>query len=455
MKGIGKETPKSAALAGEPRIAVGIMDGEKEVKVFLNGPFTAGSPKPLSGPFSAEAISGEVLLRDNSGKEAARARGALKLTGTGDSTFILKDVTIGKAFHWERKEEQTFQGSLTIKARENGTLAAINEIALEDYLKSVVSSEMRASAPEEFLKAHAILSRSWFLSAMARKKTVQQASPHASSLSEGEIVRWYEQEEHELFDVCADDHCQRYQGITKIVSVGAGRAVSATRGMAIVYGGEICDARYSKACGGLTEEFATAWADKSVPYLVSIADAPVPYQRVTTEEQAEKWILGAPEAYCNTNDRDILSHILPDFDQETMSFFRWIVEYGREELEEILREKSGIDFGTLKEITPIRRGPSGRIMKLAISGTRKTVTVGKELEIRRWLSKSHLLSSAFTVTTRKDSSGNVEGFTFQGAGWGHGVGLCQIGAAVMAHKGFSAEEIIRHYFPGADIEKVY
>jgi SpoIID/LytB domain protein len=274
-------------------------------------------------------------------------------------------------------------------------------------------------------------------------------------ITSGEVKRWYEREDHDLFDVCADDHCQRYQGITKIASNQAEKTVRNTRGMVITYQGEICDARYSKACGGLTEEFETAWDDKRVPYLTSIPDASAPHRPIRTEEEASSWIVSAPDVYCNTRDEGRLENILPDFDRETKDFFRWKIEYSRKELEEILREKSGFEFGTLEEIVPLSRGPSGRISRLKIVGSKKTMTVGKELEIRRWLSRSHLYSSAFLVTVNYNVRGDVERFTFHGAGWGHGVGLCQIGAAVMAAKGFSAEEILTHYFLGVEIKKIY
>jgi SpoIID/LytB domain protein len=310
---------------------------------------------------------------------------------------------------------------------------------------------MSGDAPIEFLKTHAILSRSWLLAALDRKKKKDERSTpgRKTTKKDGEVVRWYDREDHELFDVCADDHCQRYQGITKIVSERARSAVRETRGVVITHQDEICDARYSKACGGITEDFDTAWDDTSVPYLKSIADASVPHRPVTTEEEASAWILSNPEAYCCTKDERLLEKILPDFDRETKGFFRWRVDYSRVELEEILREKSGLDLGSPQEIVPLRRGPSGRISRLRVVGSKRSVVVGKELEIRRWLSRSHLYSSAFVVRAEG------ERFIFHGAGWGHGVGLCQIGAAVMATRGFSAEEILKHYFQGVEIKKVY
>jgi peptidoglycan hydrolase-like amidase len=316
---------------------------------------------------------------------------------------------------------------------------------------------MSGAAPIEFLKAHAILSRSWLLTALERKKRGKQPPVSAGEnlRQDEELVRWYDREEHDLFDVCADDHCQRYQGVTKIVSKQAEEAVRETHGKVITYQGEVCDARYSKACGGLTDEFNTAWEDKNVPYLESISDASALHPPITTEAEALAWIRSSPPAYCNTQDQRLLARILPGLDRETRSFFRWRVDCSRRELEEILRQKSGIDFGTLQEIAPLRRGPSGRISRLKIVGSKRRLVVGKELEIRRWLSRSHLYSSAFVVTVKRDSRGEAERFAFQGAGWGHGVGLCQIGAAVMATRGFSAEQILSHYFRGTDVEKIY
>ncbi|MDD5435627.1 MAG: SpoIID/LytB domain-containing protein [Nitrospira sp.] len=443
-------------MKSEPKITVGIMDRQHEIKGRFNGTFYGDRLGPLTGGFVASAMSGMVVLADDCNNEIARAP-AIMLRALDNSTFTLFSVTIGNRFHWERKEDQTFRGNLVLEPRNDGTIAVINDIPIEDYLKSVISSEMSGAAPAEFLKAHAIVSRSWLLKSLKRKEKTKEAGVRNGQLAdgEGEIIRWYEQEEHDIYDVCADDHCQRYQGITKIVSVHAEEAVRETRGQVITYQGEICDARYSKACGGITEDFETAWDDKKIPYLVGIPDAPVRHNRITTEGDATGWIISEPEAYCNTKDGQLLETILPDFDRETPDFFRWKAEYSREELEEILREKSGFDFGALREITPLRRGPSGRITRLRIVGSKKTMVVGKELEIRRWLSKSHLYSSAFVVKVRYDSRGEAERFVFHGAGWGHGVGLCQIGAAVMATRGFTAEEILRHYFCGVEIQKIY
>ena len=440
----------------EPHITVGIMDWQYEVSGCLNGDFYGDGFGPVSGRFSAKAIDGRVVFTGEHGHEITGSP-QVKFTAGNNSTFTLLRVTIGISFHWERAEDQTFQGNLVLKARKDGTIAVINEIPLENYLKSVISSEMSGNAPAEFLNAHAIMSRSWLLAALSRKKKAKETpeSGERKADREDRVVRWYEQEDHDLYDVCADDHCQRYQGITKIVSRGAGEAVRQTSGQVITYGDEICDARYYKACGGVTEDFGTAWEDKRIPYLTSISDAPVSHHPILTEKEAKRWVLSEPDAYCNTKDEGLLETILPNFDRETQNFFRWKVEYSREELEGILQEKSGFDFGTLKEIEPLQRGPSGRIFLLKIVGSKRCMVVGKELEIRRRLSRTHLYSSAFIVKVEYDSHGEIERFVFHGAGWGHGVGLCQIGAAVMASKGFRAEEILKHYFPGTEIQRIY
>jgi SpoIID/LytB domain protein len=372
---------------------------------------------------------------------------SIRLAAEKDSLFSLSNVTIGNRFHWERKEAQTFQGDLILQLRQEGTICAINEISLEDYLASVISSEMNADGPIEFLKAHAILSRSWLLSGLRQKRTDPPA--RSKKIETDEIIRWYDREDHDLYDVCADDHCQRYQGISKTATDKAREAVQETRGRVLSFQDEICDARYSKCCGGLTENFDTAWGDKQIPYLTTVSDSPLLHQSIHTEKEAKAWIFSEPSAYCNTGDKHLLEIILSGVDLETENYFRWRVEYYRTELEDILREKSGVDFGTLKEIIPLQRGFSGRISRLKIVGSKKSLVVGKELEIRRWFSRTHLNSSAFIVTADADR------FILYGAGWGHGVGLCQIGAAIMASKGFSTEEILRHYFPGVEIKKIY
>jgi SpoIID/LytB domain protein len=438
----------------EPNIAVGIMDRQTEVAGFFEGPYDVEGVRELSGRFTAKVMAGIIVLSDAHNIEVTRSS-LIRCKARPGSLFHMANVTIGIDFHWERREEQVFKGNLILRLRDDGTIAIINEINLEDYLKSVISSEMNSAAPGEFLKAHAILSRSWLLASLNRKNRLPQGSKASGTVTEDEVSRWYDREDHDLYDVCADDHCQRYQGVTRIVSGQVEEVVRETRGLVITSGDNICDARYSKACGGLTENFGTAWDDGHIPYLTNISDSPVQYHPIRKEEEANRWILSEPAAYCNTKDEELLKNILPDFDRETQDFFRWKIEYSREELEQILKEKSNFDFGTLQAIIPLQRGPSGRISRLKLVGSKKSIIVGKELEIRRWLSKSHLYSSAFVVKMHRNRHGAVARFVLHGAGWGHGVGLCQIGAAVMASKGFTAEEILGHYFPGTKLQRLY
>ena len=433
-------------------IRVGICDGYPEIRGRLNGPYQAEGPS-FSGEFTARPSEGAVSLEDAFGRKLLRGR-EIRLTAQRGGTFTLRAVTIGVRFHWERREEQTFSGDLVLLAGEKG-IVAVNELPVEEYLVSVVSSEMSGEAPYAFLKAHAVTSRSWLVAMLRRRGSAPGCGRKQAAQRPGEVIRWYDREDHALFDVCADDHCQRYQGITGRVSGRAAEAVRETRGVFLVYEGGICDARYHKACGGLTEDFATCWEETAVPYLSHVFDSSTPQAPIRTEGDAERWILSCPDVYCHTVDRNLLGRILPSFDQETADFFRWQVSYAREELEAILRTKSGIDFGELRAIVPIERGPSGRIRLLRVEGSKAAMTVGKELEIRRWLSPSHLYSSAFIVCATRSPSGEPTRFTLIGAGWGHGVGLCQIGAAVMADKGFASEEILRHYFRGAALVKRY
>jgi SpoIID/LytB domain protein len=439
-------------ISTEPIINVGIVEGYTEVGGVLNGQFSVPGGGLLTGSFRVRPEGGGVVLLNGAGEEVARGD-VISCRGAKGSTFVLRDVTIGVNLHWE---DQTFEGDVKFVRRKDGTVTAINLIPLEAYLRSVISSEMSAEAPLEFLRAHAITSRSWLVAMLERSASqVVPPKPPGEIAGGSEIIRWYTREDHDLYDVCADDHCQRYQGSTKILSAVAIEAVASTHGTFLVYDGAICDARFYKACGGLTEEFQNAWEDTPIPYLTSIADSPVSHLPLHTEKEARQWILSNPEAYCHTSDARYLRQILPSFDLETTDFFRWRVEYSRVELEAILREKSGLDFGTLQDLVPLVRGPSGRMVKLKVVGSKRTVVVGKDLEIRRWLSRSHLYSSAFVVEISREPDGTPQRFTLRGAGWGHGVGLCQIGAAVMASRGFGAHQIVTHYFRGAEVRKLY
>ncbi len=443
-------------ISSEPIIFVGLIENAKEVRGYFKGDFELPSSIKLQGSFCITNKDGRVVLFDNEDVEVIRSE-EIYCRSLNDSVFTLEDVAVGTNFHWEQKEEQTFEGDLNIYSNADGTLSVINKIYLELYLQSVVSSEMNAEAPFEFLKAHAVISRSWLAAMLERQKNPKTARIHSrhSVDASDEIIRWHEREDHEFFDVCADDHCQRYQGITKIISDSVKKAVKATRGIFLVADNEICDARFSKSCGGRTELFENCWEEIPVPYLQSVSDSHANYPPILNETDAEYWVKSSPDVYCNITDEKMLKQVLPVFDQKTTDFFRWKVENSRNELEEILYAKSGIDFGTLTDIISIQRGPSGRIVKLKIVGSKRTIIVGKELEIRRWLSKSHLYSSAFIVKIDRDKNGLPLKFIFHGAGWGHGVGLCQIGAAAMAEKGFTAEEILKHYFIGAELKKLY
>ena len=373
--------------------------------------------------------------------------------------FELKGVTIGVNFHWERKEDQRFSGALHLIV-ENGRLTAVNVLPVEDYLLSVISSEMSATASLELLKAHAVISRSWLLAQIDKNKRITEEHEDYKACEEGgedEMIKWYDREDHVNFDVCADDHCQRYQGITRQSTERVRDAIKATWGEVLTYGGELCDARFSKCCGGVYEEFENCWEPKHYDYLEARRDGEdeMNFPDLTKEAAAEEWILTSPKAFCNTTDKQILSQVLNNYDQETTDFYRWTVEYTQEELAALILKRSGVDYGQILDLQPVARGTSGRLYKLKIVGTKKTLTIGKELEIRRTLSPSHLYSSAFIVE-RHDVKDGVPGkFVLRGAGWGHGVGLCQIGAAVMGEKGYNYKEILLHYFINANLTTLY
>lgn len=367
---------------------------------------------------------------------------------SSDSYFTLKDVTIGVDFHWQRKEDQSFLGKLKLKKSGDLTLA-LNIVPVEDYLTSVISSEMSADASLELLKAHAVISRSWVLAQIRHKAS---ASGHVDMLdTPEERVKWYDHDDHVDFDVCADDHCQRYQGITRASRAQVRSAILSTWGEVLMHGDELCDARFSKCCGGAFEEFQYCWEPRRHDYLVAARDAVdgAPLPDLTVEANAREWILGRPDAFCADVDDSILAQVLNNYDRETVDFYRWTVDYDVDELSAIVRERSGIDFGEIRDLVPLARGTSGRIYRLKIVGSKRTMIVGKELEIRKWLSRSHLYSSAFVVER------TLHGFRLHGAGWGHGVGLCQIGAAVMGERGFNYRQILSHYFKDAEIRSIY
>ncbi len=441
-----------------PEIQIGIFSG-REICFTLNSFFTdMKSGNSFTGKWIAEFSGGEILLRNDDRKYDLEAPVSLVPSDDPDSSFTLQAVTIGVDFHWQRNEDQVFKGSLRLITA-NDMITAVNILSVEDYLISVISSEMRATSSEEFLKAHAVISRSWLLAQIEKSNKIKAEGKkyNAFTINENEIVRWYDREDHQNYDVCADDHCQRYQGITRASSPAVEKVIRETFGEVLTYEGSICDTRYYKCCGGMTELFENAWEPVSQPYLQGIIDNPVTQEGfdtdLTKEESAKKWILGSPEAFCNTTDQKVLSQVLNEYDQETNDFFRWKVTYSQKELSDIVNLRMGIDFGTITDLVPLERGVSGRITKLKIEGTLKTMIIGKELEIRKSLSKSHLYSSCFFV----EKTGTDDGtrFVLHGAGWGHGVGLCQIGAAMMGARGYTYRQILLHYFRGASFEKLY
>ncbi len=410
-------------------ISVGIMS-EKNVELELHGDYM------LDG----EVVTGAVSLSAKNVKEKM-----IFQPTSNDCAAEVKDVTIGVNFHWERKENQKFLGTITILPHD-GELIVINTLSVEDYLASVISSEMSATSMIELLKAHAVISRSWVLAQIENKAGKE---PQECIETAERRIRWYGHDDHDLFDVCADDHCQRYQGITRQTTKLAQEAVDATRGEVLRCEGQLCDTRFSKCCGGVFEQYEYCWEDEHYPYLVARRDSaqPMDFPDLRNEEEARRWILSEPEAFCNTQDKEVLSQVLNGYDQETADFYRWKVEYTTEQLSELVARRSGIDFGTIIDLIPLERGTSGRISLLKVVGSKRTMEIGKELEIRRILSESHLYSSAFVVEKTK------AGFRLIGAGWGHGVGLCQIGAAMMAQKGYDYKQILLHYYPGSEIVK--
>ena len=441
----------------EPHLRVGIMY-HPEIIFRLNETYLlAPNGVPYEGIQKVNYRDGKIWLNDELVDEETLVFNPVRYH---EASFELNDVTIGIQFHWERKEDQTFKGSLEIMI-EDDQLTAINILPLEDYLVSVISSEMSATSNMELLKAHAIVSRSWMLAQTQKSNLLKETEKIYQSISETpeEYIRWYDREDHLNFDVCADDHCQRYQGITRQSTQIVEQAVDETRGMLLMHNDKICDARFSKSCGGISETFENVWEPEVHPYLQSIIDNPTLSEGfnadLTNEEAAQKWIRNAPEAFCNTHDKEVLSQVLNDYDQETTDFYRWKLTYKQADLAELITRKSGRDFGAILDLIPVERGLSGRLIKLKIVGSKLTLTIGKELEIRKTLSESHLYSSAFVVDKENITDGIPGEFILTGAGWGHGVGLCQIGAAMMGAKGYKYDEILLHYFRGASISKEY
>jgi len=446
----------------KPMISVGVMAAKGTVHIRLTGPFRMDRGVTLPpGEYAVRADKDRVLLSNLNGDTSVAQHSLALIPGSPtESRVLLRRVPVGTGFHWQQYQDRTFEGRLEMQPLGGMNLQVINRLPLETYLSSVVGSEMSENAPPEFLKAHAVISRSWAI----RRVEAEYAPPSPAATSTDQtdrdrILRWTGTQIHDGFDVCADDHCQRYRGFQGAAASNPTRAVQNTRGEVLVYGDRICDTRYSKCCGGMTENFSAAWEDKEVPYLRGVPDNDQPPSPsclpLSVEDNARAWITSFPEAYCNVEDRHLLGSILPSLDSRTVDFFRWQTRYSQEELGLTIVQKTGMDLGHILDLMPLQRGASGRIIRLRIVGTKRSLIVGKELEIRRALSPTHLYSSAFVVFKEPDTKNVPNAFRFVGAGWGHGVGLCQIGAAILALRGKTYRAILDHYFPGADLRPGY
>lgn len=443
----------------ESWLNVGILTDDK-IKFELYGDFSSvATNKILSGVFTAELKNDKILCKGSNLTIETENEIIFEPSDPVSESFLLRDVIIGVRFHWERREKQRFNYFLKI-IKNGNQLTAINYLPVEAYLTSVISSEMSAKCSINLLRSQAVVARSWLLAQLQNKEKEKNKNASLKPVkTENEIITWYDREAHTLFDVCADDHCQRFQGVTKVTTDTATKAIKDTRGIVLISDGEICDTRYSKSCGGMSESYENVWEPVKYKYLQPVIDYKFEPENLdldlTKEENAVKWIKSNPPAFCNTTDPKILNQILLDYDQETKDFYRWKVEYSQNELSNLIKEKLGIDFGNIIDLVPVERGYSARLIKLKIVGNKKSLVIGKELEIRRVLSPSHLYSSAFYVEKENIENGIPQKFILHGAGWGHGVGLCQIGAAVMAEQGYQFDEILIHYFPNAKIKRIY
>ena len=443
-----ESTHQTNAISKQPNVTVGLKS-DTTINFFLHKPYLAKGEE-ICGEQEVSFSEGGLLWNGNHYRELLFSPVAK------DASFSLANVTIGIDYHWERKQTQTFRGALRLVVEED-KICAINELPVENYLESVISSEMKATSSLELLKAHAVISRSWLLAQMEKRRKQKESGNNFFSFEKGDdtLIKWYDREDHTIFDVCADDHCQRYQGITMETSPHVAKAIKCTRGQVLTFDGDICDARFSKCCGGITEEFEYCWENINKPYLKSVRDS-ANMAEAHDVKDLEAFIRTSPDAFCNTTDKAVLSQVLNDYDQETTDFYRWKVAYSQEEIANLINTKLKLDLGSIIDLVAVERGKSGRISRLKIVGTKRTFTIGKELEIRRCLSTSHLYSSAFVVDRLDiNAEGIPQHFVLTGAGWGHGVGLCQIGAAVMGEKGYNYEQILHHYYSGAKITTMY
>jgi SpoIID/LytB domain protein len=452
-----------AGVVKEPIISVGLMAAKDTLHFNLTGSFTVreGSNLP-AGDYTARSVGDGISVLDQTGRRVLESKILRILPERAEACrFSLRGVTVGIGFHWQQPMDLLFQGELHLYPTKKETIQAVNRLPLETYLSSVVASEMSETAPLEFLKAHAIISRGWALRVMEkrRRRPSTPQGPSNGHFDEKSILSWTGAEVHRGFDVCADDHCQRYRGILGEKAGNPARAVQETWGMVLTHGDEICDTRYSKCCGGMTEDFRTAWEDLDIPYLSALPDNdsfPEGYSLpLSVEKNAQNWVTHLPDAFCNTNEPSLLQAVLPTLDRATTNFYRWQVVYAQQEIRQIIGDKTGKNLGQIQYLLPLERGRSGRIIHLRIVGSKGTLTVGKELQIRRVLAPTHLYSSAFVIEKETEREGTPVRFRLIGAGWGHGVGLCQIGAAVMASRGKDNRQILQHYFPGTVLKQQY
>lgn len=350
-------------------------------------------------------------------------------TNNTSSHITVSNIMIGIQFHWQKHEDLDYRGIIEVGFNNQGKLVVINEIDLENYLVSVNSSEMTSDCPIGLLESQTVVARNTVLATMGK---------HHYNTN---------------FHLCSDDHCQCYHGKKREQQVSR-QAVENTWGRILLHGDEICDARYSKICGGIMEDYRYVWENRDIPYMVSgiDSDEEINYP-ANTEETAKELIDTSLPAYCNTDLHKLPENLANLY--STQNLFRWEVTYPREELESLISEKTGKDIGELQDIIPLERGDSGRLIYINLVGSDKTLKIGKELEIRRVLSKSHLYSSCFYVRKEMGTDGKVSRFILKGAGWGHGVGLCQVGATVMASKKIPYQKILEHYYKNTNLVSLY
>jgi stage II sporulation protein D len=446
----------SADFSTEPAISVGLMQDVPSVAIQTTGRFIAGDGSDLpEGEYRFSRDGDEIVVE---GAVAGRFSAWSARPAEPEHARFSLETIIGIDFHWEQKERQSFAGDLRVIPARPDALTIINDVPLETYLGSVIASEMRATSAPDLSRAHAVISRSWLLAQIVRRGSAPPSAPPGKPEPGREWIRWYDREAHQDFDVCADDHCQRYQGVGRMdENPRVLEAIRETRGHVLTYDGAVCDARYSKSCGGVTEDFRSAWGDEYVPYLVPFRDAPdptLPERPLTDEDAMRDFIEHPPSAWCNCSDAELLGTFLNTYDLHTLDFYRWTERLEAGQASELVRQKLGVDLGTVRALRPVERGLSGRLVKLEIVGDKGSIIIGKELEIRRTLSPKHLYSSAFIIDVEGDAD-RPTAFVLRGAGWGHGAGFCQIGGAVMAARGIGYREILAHYYPRTDLETLY